>query len=392
MAAESCFDLYSVGGKDSDRQHRKLLVDLCDESLEPHSFVLPDGDESFRLPAIIPKLRDFPSPGNAKTRLPEVSEDDIVLLIGKIQPKQFDELVLGKKVDIWLQGPGFNYGTLEGPELDELKKAHGAERVNNFPAPDCPVFNLREWYDVIFPLYPAPLQELKAFQIGSFWLTPVAALIRDDSRGVTNGGEQNPAVPTDAFLRQFQMHSLVEKNQLLDFHKEVLEEVVKQCKIDCIEGAEVETLGVLKQALEGITCAGGKQQLEEICKVYSTVTIKSDAILGAFTRVLMLKMPAWSSGIREYDAYVAHQMLRKLAGLPLLDCKTEKDRALHLDFVVQCLRRRANGYIIELRRKISAQKRTRRLHVLHDLGLDPQNDDWLAIQVLGFVYNLNPKP
>ena len=102
-------------------------------------------------------------------------------------------------------------------------------------------------------------------------------------------------------------------------------------------------------------------------------------------------MPAYSPGIREYDGFVAHQMLRRLAGIDgQLDAARERDRLVHLDLVIECLQRKddssppslCSAYVTQLR----AGKRPGRLNVMHDLGLDPQNDDWIAIQILRTVW------
>ena len=256
--------------------------------------------------------------------------------------------------------------------------------MHNITAPQCPIFTLQEWYSEIFPLYPPPLQELKAYQIGNFWLTPLAVLIRPDE-----GAGCASAVATDAFIRMFQLHALVSKNEIVEFHIKVLEETMAQC----LGSPKLPSLQQLRAGLTSIDIGSShEQQLQEICKVYelNKDVAEDSGILHGFTQTLMQRMPEHSSGIREYDGFVVHQMLRHLAGMKeVLDGSKEGDRQRHLGLVIECLRLAGNTaekspseYVLQLR----AGKRPVRLHVLHDLGLDPQNDDWIAIQILHVVW------
>lgn len=275
-----------------------------------------------------------------------------------------------------------NAGTLTGPELGQLKHKHGSERVHNITALECPIFTLQEWYNKIFPIYPLPLQELRPYQIGSFWLTPLAMLIRPDQ-----GAGCTSAVATDAFIRQFQLHALVIQNKIVAFHIEVLEETMAQC----MDSPNLPSLQQIRAGLASIdTSSSHEQQLKEICQVYelNKVATEDNNILRAVTSTLMQKMPEHSSGIREYDGFLAHQMLRHLAGMDEeFDSSQECYRRIHVDLVVECLRIKEESPCSEYVSQLRAGKRPAgRLHVVHDLGLDPQNDDWIAIQILRAIW------
>jgi len=274
---------------------------------------------------------------------------------------------------------------VDGPELGQLKEKHGSEQVHNIPAPQCPIFALQEWYTKIFPLYPPPLKGLRPYQIGTFWLTPLAVLIRPDK-----GAECDEAVATDAFVRQFQLHSLVSKNKIVDFHIQVLDEAIAQCP----GSPKMPSLELMRAGLAGIDTGSisHEQQLKEVCKVYAFYkeVTEDSSVVQSFTSALMQQMPKHSAGIREYDGFVVHKMLRHLADMKEeFDMSKEDDRQKHLDFVIECLQLAENTaekspceYVLQLR----AGKRPARLHVMHDLGLDPQNDDWIAIQILRSVW------
>merc|ERR1712107_132244 len=86
--------------------------------------------------------------------------------------------------------------------------------------------------------------------------------------------------------------------------------------------------------------------------------------------------------INEYDSYVTHRMLRHYAGII-----EELTPAFHMRFVQYCLCTQRNGksgdeeldtYAAQLRTGMSG----RSVMVLHDLGLDPMSDDWLAVALL----------
>jgi hypothetical protein len=108
------FFLYAVGGTARHRHLRKLLVDACMPPLASLSFSLQNSDETFRIPCTIEQLECIRETAKQphEPKAPEMCDKDTVLLIGSITPASFDCLVLGKQVDVWLQGPGFNYGEI----------------------------------------------------------------------------------------------------------------------------------------------------------------------------------------------------------------------------------------------------------------------------------------
>ena len=82
-----------------------------DPDLAPRSFALANSDEGFWIPCTIQKLaRIGAAATQADPATPDICDGDAVVLIGTIKPASFDGLVIGRRVDIWLQGPGFNYG------------------------------------------------------------------------------------------------------------------------------------------------------------------------------------------------------------------------------------------------------------------------------------------
>ena len=114
MATGAPYALYAVGGSARHRHLRKLLLDACSPSVAPVSFALDNSDESFGIPCTIEQLGSIQVTAALphEPTGPEICDGDSVLLIGTLKPASFDGLVLGKKVDVWMQGPGFNYGEM----------------------------------------------------------------------------------------------------------------------------------------------------------------------------------------------------------------------------------------------------------------------------------------
>ena len=171
----------------------------------------------------------------------------------------------------------------------------------------------------------------------------------------------------------------MQEKQLVAFHQLVLHDVQSARGVP---PASERILTVMSRGLAEIAAGvtDAKEQLERICSLYAECkeVLSCTSTLAAFTRALIEKMEQWSAGIREYDGFVVHQMLRHFAGLQKLDVACTADLELHLNFVRDSLGGQVSDYIRQLR----GGDRSRRLILLHDLGMDPQNDDWIAIQML----------
>jgi hypothetical protein len=174
----------------------------------------------------------------------------------------------------------------------------------------------------------------------------------------------------------------VQERHLVAFHQSVLADVLSSGGVPPASERILTDMG--RGLAEIATVADAKEQLERISVLYAGCKelLSCTSTLAAFTRTLMVQMEQWSAGIREYDGFVVHQMLRHLAGLQKLDVALKADYELHLRFVRDSLGGQVSDYIRQLR----GGDRSRRLILLHDLGLDPQSDDWIAIQMLRCVW------
>ena len=96
-----------------------------------------------------------------------------------------------------------------------------------------------------------------------------------------------------------------------------------------------------------------------------------------------------STGIKEYDSFVTHVALT--GSIPT--------KEQHYNMIYSCLKynnfRRENigeqvlvydSKILEFIGKVRSCVQNRRIICMHDIGLDPQCDDWLAIEMLTSVF------
>ena len=82
--------------------------------------------------------------------------------------------------------------------------------------------------------------------------------------------------------------------------------------------------------------------------------------------------------VKEYDGLVAHVMLRSLAGYD----EPRPTKEEHMTFMRACVNGEETDAVQELRARIP---NTNRIFVFHDLGMDPQNDDWIAINIVKHI-------
>eukprot|EP00928_Gymnodinium_smaydae_P072441 TRINITY_DN5579_c0_g2_i2.p1 TRINITY_DN5579_c0_g2~~TRINITY_DN5579_c0_g2_i2.p1 ORF type:complete len:400 (+),score=73.97 TRINITY_DN5579_c0_g2_i2:34-1200(+) len=356
---------FAVGGATPERLERKRLLEFCLPKLRGRSFALAgssyDSNGPFRIPSWIPSVLPASSASCSAQSLADsavkLGERDALLVIGHIQDDEFrlfraqnSEL---RDDNVWIMG-----GT---PTAFNLKVAVG-HCIDNAA---CPRYTLDQWEPTL-AMYPEVLRKMRGFQWGGFFATRLPSLLRESEAGVVSG----------AFYRQFNLLQVAVDNKILEFERDVLKGA----------GNDERILRVLAQVDATVTASmKGVEVLTAIYKAYSDNGPWNDeATVSSLTSSLLKTMGAYTPHVEvnEYDSYVAHRMLRHYA-------KLEDDLTpdFHMRFVQYCLRiqneedfedEQLDAYASHLRRGMAGRK----IVVLHDLGLDPMSDDWLAVCML----------
>eukprot|EP00929_Paragymnodinium_shiwhaense_P115796 TRINITY_DN84917_c0_g1_i1.p1 TRINITY_DN84917_c0_g1~~TRINITY_DN84917_c0_g1_i1.p1 ORF type:complete len:443 (-),score=55.79 TRINITY_DN84917_c0_g1_i1:46-1374(-) len=361
---------FAVGGALEHRVQRKLLVDSCCPRLQSSSYALEgsmyNDNVPFRIPSWIPSVMEPPVQkaecgtvaGGAATPLQEA---DVLLVIGHIHDEEFNSLRAAHPKlpddNIWIMGGS--------PSAFNLKVAVG----HVFPAETCPTYSIEEWQPTL-ELYPELLKRLRSFQWGGFLSSRLLSLVRRD---------EESGLVMDAFYRQFNLHDIVRQGKVLEFEEAVLKQRA---------GEDSRFSNVLRQ-LERVDVLEleGQALFEHIYAAYLENGPWDESAVHCLTDSLLEVIPLYTKlAINEYDSYVTHRMLRHYAGED-----AELSPQEHMRFVRYCLQRLQSldaadeekfcKYVLQLRKGIAG----RCIMVLHDLGLDPMSDDWLAIAVLTVV-------
>jgi len=354
----------AVGGAREHRIQRKLLLDTCCAQIADRSFAL-DGstynrEKPFRIPSWIPSVLEVETDSSelmvASSK--EMCAPDLLLVIGHIHDDEFKAL-RNKWSDmpdenVWIMGgtkESFNLKTSIGHAIDGSK---------------CPSYTVKEWAP-LWNLYPDSLRKMRSFQWGGFFSSRMPSLIRKDPQS---------GLTLDAFYRQFNLDQIVEQGKIIEFEKEVLHNAGSDERLNRV----LQQIGHI--GLDGSGISDTRELLSAVYQAYSDNGPWDDEhVVSSLTRSLMKVIPEFTSlHIKEYDSFVTHMMLRHHCSL-----SEELDPTDHIRFVESCLRSlqgagmgEYSDYAALLRKGLTGK----RVVVLHDLGLDPMSDDWLAVSML----------
>ena len=87
-----------------------------------------------------------------------------------------------------------------------------------------------------------------------------------------------------------------------------------------------------------------------------------------------------SIGIKEYDSFTLNYYLHQRLELQELDGKQ------HYEMMMRILTNTTNANDEKYREIALYHYNQRTIYILHDLGLDPMNDDWLAICLMKYLF------
>ena len=418
MAAISSYNnnihFYSVGGDRHNREKRScLLGKLLKVNL--HNYAKEDPsyeDGKFFIPNHIPDEYV-----NATFKKINLQERDIIILIGHIQTDEFIQMIENKvknmnsrelesftsNLDIWVQGPGFN---CDQKLIDYLRGRNIT--VKNISQENCPSFSPEEWKELL-DLYPDELKQMRDFQVGGFWL----------SRNIRFTHNRRSGIPfiTSAFYNQWGLNEIVNPNNNIDPSENLIifeSHIWNQAK-QFLSPSLLRAVG--SEFDNFFLSLDSKDSVEETwSKIYGFYNhyneyfqIHKNEFYPSFTKAIIMNISSIgnklsslnelegitfmrgceSKGIKEYDSFVTHVAIT--GSIP-----TKEE---HYNMIYSCLKynnfRRDHigeqvliydSKILEFIGKVRDCVRDRRIICMHDLGLDPQSDDWLAIEMLTSVF------
>jgi len=332
-------------------------------------------------------------------------KDDTLLMIGhtSFDPVISVEMLRGadRNSKIYVQGPGFNIGLATGhgvsakfkfkPQPQEWPKGGWKpsgfgeslamlkaikKDVNSFDAAMCPKYTQTQW-DQVLALYNGKILELHQFGLGAFFTS------RFDG----------------SFYRQFGLATLsggVRKR----FEQKVVSEL-KKANLSAENEAKVVALADALSALgEGVFAGDAGKNKDgdkgkDLLAMYrlwpdngldgaqagAVMPFISKAVMSALKELPTYAGEAFDGGTNEFDGYVCHCMLSDAAGI---SPPTPEE---HLEVMLACVDAASN--ISEHMRLQQLQvglnnllANGKKITVMHDLGLDPMVDDFIALSIL----------
>ena len=417
--------LYSVGGDIEERKERAWFFDQCGK----HSKNIYNGAlyVSGRTWSLVPKLETTFSSQKCYCNFdedeyptilfrPVPGYKNVVLNIGHSDPKTFTDLMVRNQKHIHfllIQGPGFNFMDFYPggfPNWLKLRDVFGKEKALGgpgklmgtcFPHPGfkqqlAPFYTATQWNE-LFKYYPVLLQNQRITTLVKFWLTRSGGKLLK-----LNGDDGGKKVMTGAFYRQFLLNELVRQNKYLDLELAVinhvkmvsgnicdslLKELLKIKKDFNTENKKIDINEYHEKVFEKIYEAYGKWKIEIYDKLSESKKNKMNHFFykGILLNIesIYFKTTKKEFQIKEYDGFSAHILARTMTGL-----KDNLSPELHYQLMIHVLSngekgRLPDGYIDRLKGTLSDIV----IHVFHDLGLDPQADDYIAIKIIEFLTN-----
>ena len=416
--------LYSVGGNIKERKERAWFYDICGprgkniyngtfQVLGREWSLVPELSTPFSTQELhvdfdenmYPPISFCPVPGYK----------NLVLNVGHSDPKTFSDLMVKneEKIDFLLiQGPGFNFMDFypKGfPNWLKLQKAFGSEKALGgpgrlmgtcFPHPAfkqqlAPFYTSTQW-ECLFKLYPIPLQKQRISTLVQFWITRSGGKLLK-----LNGDDGGQEVMTGAFYRQFLLNEIVRHKKCLELELAIVMDVKSKTGNLCdslisdlskiihstVYDEKEDMNEIHKRVFENIFTAYRKWKNDK----YDKLTFEQQKIVRVFFYNSILSninekyfaITGKEFQIKEYDGFSAHILARTAAGI---EAKLSPEFHYNLMLYILSGGQKGNlpaGYISVLKKALSGVI----IHIFHDLGLDPQGDDYLAIKIIDFLTN-----
>jgi hypothetical protein len=386
-------ECYSVGGPENYRNLRALLLSKCipqTSGFKSRQLYTIDPGPKWNIPAIpLVETMDASFDPNGLPTFPaleftekaevaekiECKDGDVVLIIGKTNigfgPKSFPtefldtlqvEESVKKSVPIWIMGgeeSSFNFSTSDVKALQDC----GFENLNLVSDSTCPSFTNEQWEDLLANHYPLCLGKLNRLAIGSFFATRIALMVRKD---------KDDEYATDAFTRQFNLRKMCQTTDAIrNFELEVATQLHEAL---CVANTKRRDENPATKILELIHEIPENETTENALKAaiaaYDGNSLNTDEIV-VLGEILRPKL----NGAKEYDGFTAYSMIRSMAGIRQSPTKDELLEALK------------NGIPPDVVEQFHSNSNVKCIHVVHDLGLDPQSDDYNAVKLLMSLNN-----
>ena len=245
----------------------------------------------------------------------------------------------------------FNFTTSDVTALRD----HGFDDLTLVTDDICPSFTSGQWEE-LFTAYPQVLKDLNSLAVGGFFATRLGDKIRTDMK------EDGSRVTTDAFTRQFNLQQKCETpGAIREFEVSVAEELHEQLRNTVSENIRDSVSKIPKDATT-------EKALEIAIAAYESNKLVGAHDISVLDKILRPKI----NPPKEYDGFTAYYMIRSMAGLGKLSKPTADDLFHALKW----------GLPKEVKERFHQKSGVRRVHVVHDLGLDPQSDDYNAVKLL----------
>lgn len=395
LRSEKRVSFLAVGGSVKDRTLRtQLLFKNLSDADKPKVTVgnlknSPYGDDGFFIkPNLIEKAGILSSYDYTVQSYSMNSEGSAnVAIIGHMGKEKFGEWNAENK--IWVQGGGpkdFNINT------DGVAAFNPDNVLLTMGASNCPRFDWPTWTGLM-DAWPKDIRDLNALQLGYFVCT------RQDRFVHSNASPKgmNPAFAcTCPLYRQLNLENELCRNDQWK-HKIVMFETKSLNGVKSDHVADVQTaISTLQENSEINTTKKLLEAIYSIHKNHKTSEWEATDFQTITDNVKKLAVDLSSqvddggakSMPMEYDGWTIHNMLRIMKGWVTLSNTDPKHVACHLEFVQHALDRQKairnkkkmpySAYVHELQGVLNGKH----LIVLHDLGFDPFNDDWIAINMV----------
>lgn len=384
---------WSVGGDSLDRVLRDGLLRELDPSLLSYAVAGSSYDEresGFFIPPVI----DTSMIHTSELMKPTIMDNnDLMIVIGHCDYNdiiKFYPIEKKSKIEILVQGLGFN---MNNDTYSRLCKDMGEERIHLIPANECPRWSAKQWEKII-DSYPNLLkQKLRQKQLVNFYLSRKKHMIKNRKQ------EDGTEIMTSAFYNQFGI--IPDKvSTIMAFEGEVIEYVLNSTANETLRNWCNILLSKLPKTMsfntkdkkapfigspDELFRGNIKDTLGNVCDLFEKYPIEKQ-FYPNIMKALMSIIVKYSKGIKEYDSYAINKKLHEF-----VDMKPPSGNE-HYILMLHILNENYHNipkiYIQfkhKIRQKFNSEKGNK-VVVLHDLGLDPQNDDWLAIKLVRYLF------
>lgn len=384
---EPKIEYFSVGGTSSDRIRRQQVL-ASFSSNRGYALANSPYDScpgGFFVPNCLPEVSSEDTSDKFEDIVctPQWTRATTLCVIGHCSSKEVLETLplCGSEdeesldIECLVQGPGFN---LNAGCIARLDASPHISSVTTVSASQCPRWSAKEWSELL-SLYPDPLRVLRVPQLVTFYLTRQQSMVKIRRQ------EDGTEVMTSAFYNQF---GIIPDSiqRVLEFERTVVYSFFESASQDMYLAVRAWCRLILT-GLKMIEAEANtvEEALKEVANMMTSIPLEAPFHIH-LVRPITEALEKFSHGIKEYDSYALHTFVANKHGL------APPSGSQHYHLMLNILKSRRHQTVewtsYESHLRSVVQKHSSRSHhwiVLHDLGLDPQNDDYLAILLLEWL-------